>query len=257
MDKRLTFNEDPEAYEKWRPRYVGGLFEEIFAYAKLAAGSIAIEVGIGTGQATEPFLKAGCRITAIELGEELARYSARKFARYPHLRIVRQAFEDYAGPSGETDLLYSGTAFHWIPEPLGYDKAHALLKPGGTLALFWNHAAISPANLALKQAVDEVYRDHFPKPSKPIETLSEHSERIGLGIERAGFADYRLKLFHSERQFGVEEYVGLLQTYSDHRHLPPEAKRPFEAGLREAIHAHGGTVIVRDTIDLHLGRKPS
>lgn len=36
------------------------------------------------------------------------------------------------------NIRYSATAFHWIPEEIGYPKVIQMLKPHGTLALFWN-----------------------------------------------------------------------------------------------------------------------
>ena len=54
---RMKFDEDEINYDRWRPGYPDELFQA------------ALEVGIGTGQATRPFLEAGCRVTAVELGE--------------------------------------------------------------------------------------------------------------------------------------------------------------------------------------------
>ncbi|WP_278335781.1 hypothetical protein [Petroclostridium xylanilyticum] len=35
MDKRLTFNEDVENYDKWRPTYCKELFNDIIQYSEL------------------------------------------------------------------------------------------------------------------------------------------------------------------------------------------------------------------------------
>ena len=55
MDKRFTFNEDVKNYDKWRPTYCKELFNDIIQYSELNQNKKAIEVGIGTGQATVPF----------------------------------------------------------------------------------------------------------------------------------------------------------------------------------------------------------
>ena len=36
----------------------------------------------------------------------------------------------------ESDLVYSASAFHWIPEEIGYSKVYEMLKPGGAFARF-------------------------------------------------------------------------------------------------------------------------
>lgn len=107
-------------------------------------GMRALEVGIGTGQATRPFLEAGCRVTAVELGEKLAAYSQVKFQNFFNLEILQGDFMKCPLQGDSFDLLYSATAFHWIPEEQGYPKALRLLKSGGTLAVWWNHPCPAP-----------------------------------------------------------------------------------------------------------------
>lgn len=68
MDKKYLFNETVLSYEKRRPHYGVQLFEDIIKYANLNIDKSIIEIGCGTGQATEPFLKTKCKVTAVELG---------------------------------------------------------------------------------------------------------------------------------------------------------------------------------------------
>lgn len=79
MDLRKTFNSDEYNYDKSRPDYPKELFYDIFDYVKLSENSNVLEIGIGTGQATLPFLNKGCNVTAVELGDKLARYCAQNF----------------------------------------------------------------------------------------------------------------------------------------------------------------------------------
>jgi|GEM_PF-3164063 len=55
----LTFNEDAESYDKRRLKYCKELFDEIIAYSKIDEYNSVVEVGCGTGQATELILKIG------------------------------------------------------------------------------------------------------------------------------------------------------------------------------------------------------
>ena len=87
MDKRFTFNEDAMNYEKWRPTYCEELFHDIMEYSKLDMHKKTLEIGIGTGKATLPFLKTGCDLRAIELGENLAEFSKNKFKDYKNFNI--------------------------------------------------------------------------------------------------------------------------------------------------------------------------
>jgi 16S rRNA A1518/A1519 N6-dimethyltransferase RsmA/KsgA/DIM1 with predicted DNA glycosylase/AP lyase activity len=69
MDFRTIFDTVPEQFDQWRPRYCEELFTDLIAYAKLDPGKTALEVGSGTGQATEPILRTGCAYTTIELSD--------------------------------------------------------------------------------------------------------------------------------------------------------------------------------------------
>jgi len=82
-------------YEKWRPTYCEELFYDIMEYSKLDRNKKALEIGIGTGQATLPFLKTGCDLRAIELGENLAEFSKNKFKAYKNFNILNIPFEDF------------------------------------------------------------------------------------------------------------------------------------------------------------------
>ena len=76
MELRVSFDEDAANYDKYRPGYPQLLFEDVISYSQIKSGSRLVEIGIGTGQATLPFLQLGCQVTGIELGENLSAFVA-------------------------------------------------------------------------------------------------------------------------------------------------------------------------------------
>jgi len=74
MDLRLKFDEDVINYDKMRPTYVKELYHDVIHFSNFNSTKTALEVGIGTGQATLPFLQTGCALEAIELGEHMAEF---------------------------------------------------------------------------------------------------------------------------------------------------------------------------------------
>ena len=74
MDFRKTFDKIPESFDKYRPRYCDELFQELINRCELNANTKVLEIGPGTGQATEPIVKTGCDYTAIELGENFTAF---------------------------------------------------------------------------------------------------------------------------------------------------------------------------------------
>ncbi|WP_054941553.1 class I SAM-dependent methyltransferase [Paenibacillus ihuae] len=255
MDKRFTFNEDVENYEKWRPTYCEELFEDIMAYSHIEQGKKALEIGIGTGQATIPFVNMGCELTAIELGQDLAAYSKLKFQDYKNFTVCNTAFEDFKCPDESIDIMYSATAFHWIPEEIGYLKAFRLLKTNGTLALFWNRPFVARENDELHQTIQGIYQKYRPSNTKIIENDTERYNNIVKTIQAYGFRDVVFKLYHLTRRFSSNDYIALLNSYSDHRSMPSATKELFEAEIKEAIIKFGDVISVYDTIDLYLARK--
>ena len=91
MNKALLFNEDELNYDKYRPAYPKEVYDEIFSYALLHENSQLLEIGVGTGQATEPFLKAGCKVTAAEIGDKLSAFVGRKYRDYLQRHCVSLA----------------------------------------------------------------------------------------------------------------------------------------------------------------------
>ncbi len=256
MELRKSFDEDAVNYDRYRPGYPEALFADVRAYAGLTADSRLLEIGVGTGQATLPFLLAGCKITGIELGENLSAYAAEKFRAYPGFSAVNQDFMAYPLEAESCDLVYSATAFHWLPKEAAYPKIMRGLKPGGCIALFWNHPFPNrmddPSNVASRRVYDALR----PSGREPKEFGPEDCLPMVRELEAQGFAHVTCRLYKRVRRLGTEDYIHLLNTYSDHRALPPQQKDAFETAMRDAIDGVGGGINIYDTIDLYLGRKP-
>jgi len=258
MDLRLKFNEDVINYDKMRPAYVNELFQEVIQFTNLDHSKKALEIGIGTGQATLPFLNTGCMVTAIELGESLATFSAEKFSGFANFNVINQDFESVTLDNNHYDLVYSATAFHWIPQEIGYTKVYELLRNGGVLALFWNRpypATEDDLHNAIQKAYDK-YRPLFEKPILAHRHSDENCMEMVNTIKRYGFIDVSFKLYHRTRTFDAQSYISLLNTYSDHRALKDDQRILLEEEIIEAINHYGGLMNIQDRIELFLARKP-
>ena len=256
MDLRFMFNEDVLNYDKMRPTYVKELYETIIQFSNLDSNKNALEIGIGTGQATLPFLSTGCNLTAVELGEDMAKFSKDKFAMFQNFDVINSDFESANLENDGYDLIFSATAFHWIPQEVGYPKVFNLLKSGGVMALFWNH--LSRTDEELDFAIQEVYNKYKSAYESTIHRFSEEKcFEIAETIKKYGFVDVGYKLYYQTRFFDAPQYMSLLNTNSDHRARPKETRILLETELSNAINNFGGKIEIKDTIDLYLARKPS
>ena len=260
--KEWTFNTVAELYEKIRPGYPDELYNAIFAYVPIDGASHAVEVGIGGGQATLPVLKTGCNVTAVEYGEQLAQLCKEKFRDFSNFSVVVGKFEDVSFRADSFNLIYSASAFHWVPEEIGYKKVFNILKPGGVFARFANHpyqAKDDPALfIDIQQAYDEYYYTYYKDKQKrrACEYTEEQATERALIAEKYGFTDITYKLFYRIRKLTAAEYRALIGTYSDHITIEESIREKFFDAVEKTINLHGGVISIYDTIDLQLARKP-
>lgn len=255
-----SFDGAVSLYDRMRPGYVDELYEALFDYIRIDETSSVLEVGSGSGQATLPILRTGCVLTAVEYGENMCGLLREKFRDYGSFRIINGKFEDVPLEEGAFDLVFSATAFHWVPEETGYPKVFSILKEGGVFARFANRPQISGEDPELLQEIDEIYNGYYNKyyglRAGTRKWFTEDKAReIALIPEKYGFSDIRYHLFHRQRLFTAGEYVQLLGTYSDHIAMDKEIRDVFFSKIENAIERHGGRIRIEDTLDLELARK--
>lgn len=251
-----TFDTVAQQYEKLRPEYVPALYEDIFKYKQLDKTSHAVEVGIGGGQATLPILKTGCKVTAVEYGKNFSELCRYKFREFPGFSVVTSKFEDFPYESNSYDLIYSASAFHWVPEEVGYPKVFDMLKSGGVFARFANHPYKDKGREELHQAFQKIYAVYMPNSLEGDEYNEESARKRADIARKYGFVDICYKLYYRTRTFSAREYTALLGTYSDHRVIEEETRKAFFFEIEDAINQFGGQITIYDTIDLQLARKP-
>ncbi len=256
-----TFDTVASTYEKFRPGYTDDLYKMLFDYIALDESSHVVEVGIGGGQATLPILQTGCSLTAVEYGENFSKLCEKKFEEYKNFSVITRKFEDVAFPDSQYELVYSASAFHWVPEDVGYSKVYAMLKSGGVFARFANHPYRDKSNPVLSAEIDKLYSKYYcAYYGKDMKTETEYSEEQAIHraqiAEKYGFIDIRHGMFYRTRTFSAKEYIALLGTYSDHIAMEEKIRTEFFAKIEETINQYGGVFVVYDTIDLQLARKP-
>ncbi len=255
-----VFDTVSDTYDKFRPAYVPELYRMLLDYIPIGEGCRVVEIGTGSGQATTPLLETGCFLTAVEQGERFSALLREKFGAYEGFSLITAKFEDCTFENNSYDLVFSATAFHWIPEEIGYPKVYAMLKPGGVFARFANHPFRDKGRSELAAEIDGLYREYYypfyhTKPTEQAEFSQAQARELALLGEKYGFRDSAFALFHRRRCFSAEEYVQLLGTYSDHLAIDEPIRGVFFAKIADAIRRHGGTIEIYDTIDLELVRK--
>lgn len=253
MEFRKIFDTIPEQFDKYRPRYCEALFADLIAYAGVGPDTAVLELGPGTGQATEPILRTGCGYHAIELGGHLYEKMRQKFGAYPNFSIVNDDFITHDFGAQRFDLIYSAAAIQWIPEEVAFSKTFALLKPGGTLAMMLTQGDYRTPNEALYQRIQKVY-DEFYRPEATYQEM--HAPFSYTNAVRYGYVGFEKRTFHGRRVLTADEYAAYCGTHSDHLAIPEPYRSKLFSGLREAVLEAGERIVFEDTYVLYLTRKP-
>ncbi len=257
-----TFDTVAEEYDKWRPGYVPELYEDILAYKEITSLSSALEIGIGTGQATKPILETGCNVTAIELGQNLADLACKKFRSYSNISVINSAFQSYFCADKSFDLVYSASAFHWIDEEEGYSKVFNILKPGGAFARFASHPFYDiEGQEELYEKIQYIYFRYMPNPSgatvpkKVNRYTAEDAIRRSEIAKKYGFVDIATKVYYRDLIYTSDEYAERLAIESDKIILESNIRNSLLNEIKIAVDEYGGRITIRDMIDLNLARK--
>jgi SAM-dependent methyltransferase len=257
---RATFDAAAPRYDEARPGYPEELFEEVIRLARVPDGGRLLEVGCGTGQATEPFARRGYEILCVELGENLAAGARRNLAPYPRVEVRTGDFETVPLPGGAFDLLFSATAFHWLDPAVAYPRAAEVLRPGGAIALFWNEHVRTEADdgffrraqAVYKREAPEIWDGHHEDPPRPEDLPDRGAEIEGFGL----FGPVTGRGYRWDRAYDTAGYLRVLDTYSGHLSLADETRQRHYEGLRRLIEAeYGGHIVKGYQTTLYVARK--
>jgi SAM-dependent methyltransferase len=243
MDLRDTFDTVADVYDAARPGYPAGLFADIAETTGLEPGDAVLEVGCGSGQATEGLLGLGAYVTALDPGPALIAAAKARFAGRGGVRFVTARFEAWTPPARAFRLVAAAQAWHWVPPAEGFARAAAALQPGGWLAIF-GHAPVGFPK-SFTDAAQPLYMRFAPElwapppeswylPPGPVSGLIATSGAFAPPVHRAHPWTWR----HTPDSFRA-----FLTSRSDVQVLPTGRREPLIDGLARIVADQGGLAI--------------
>lgn len=251
-----TFENAALIYDNIRPNYPNELFSDICSYCSLSGNSKVLEIGMGSGKATKPFLDTKCELVGIEPGTDLANIAVERFKHYSNFSAQLKTLQEYECEPDTFDLIFSATAFHWVPEEYGYIKVHKLLKPGGVFARFAYHALRDTTHPGLAEDIQKQYAKYMERSGTKTEFSSIDAEKTAKIALKYGFTNASHKVYCNTKNFTASEYMLLLETYPDHMKLDDKPRAQLFEGIYSAINNHGGIITINYLVDLELAIKP-
>ena len=244
---KYTFNKNAEIYNEIRPGYPEELIRDIIEISQIPQSGKIIEVGCGTGQATIQFAKNNFNMICIDIGENLTKIAKKNCEDYPKVQIKTASFENIIIEENTFDLLISATAFHWIPPELGYPKAAKILNNNGSIAIFRNNHPKPYTDFF--EEVQTIYNEVVPEwnVAKKIAKKKSIPELIK---ETNLFQEVVKKEYRWEKRYRAEEYIKLLNTYSDHIDLEDSKKKKLYKDIYNLIVKNYNGSVIRPYISV-------
>ena len=243
-ERREGFDGVAHLYDRIRPTYPKALFDELFS--RLPERPDVIEVGPGTGQATGSLLEHGARVTAVELGANMAERLRQNFASN-RLEILVATFEDVVLAQHAFDAVVSATAYHWVDESARLVKPAELLRPGGWLAIIDTVHVAAASDGGFFERSQRVYAK-YEESSENHQPPSPDEVTGFLGAELNGSSLFHPLLifrYRWDQTCSAEGYAKLLRTYSSTQAMSEPDREAFIADM---------TQLVLDEFDGHVTR---
>ncbi len=251
-----VFNDTAELYDQVRPGYPDELVEAVIRMSGIPEGGDILEIGCGTGQATRSFAKRGYQMTCLEAGDRLAELAAVNFKGNAGVRVVKAHFEEWPLPAQGFDLVLAATSFHHLEPGIRFEKCAQALKPGGGLAIFFN--APGEGDPSFRAGLDSAYRAHAAELASDFKsaTLEKRADPSSLNQEAGPcFEPFQVRRFPWQAAYGTEDYLGLLNTYSDHAMLDEKRRQGLHAAIRKVCEDRGGRVPVAYVAVLFIAKR--
>ena len=256
-ERKSTFDKIATDYDAIRPRYPDVLIERVIAYSELSDRASLLEIGCGTGQATRSFVGRGYHLTSLDISSSLIAIAKRNFASNPNIQFHQIGFEEYEGKECSFDVIFAATAWHWIDPDVGYAKVASLLKPTGSFVIL-AHLLPKPYTGFFKHA-QEVYSKVIPQWRSPETTMTTTDQiRTSQGeMERSGlFSEVEVYEHSWSQEYTRDQYLQLLNTYSDNQRLEEGKRKQLFEGLGRLIDEEYHGKIVRPYLSVaYIGKK--
>jgi SAM-dependent methyltransferase len=135
MSRRFSFEVvNAVDYDELRPGYAPEAVEWVASRSNFRPGSRVVDLAAGTGQLSRRLSDLELQIVAVE---PAANMRAVLRARMPTIRIEEGTAESMPLESRSVDAVVVGNAFHHFERNTAFAEIARVLRPGGTLALFW------------------------------------------------------------------------------------------------------------------------
>jgi SAM-dependent methyltransferase len=227
LEGRSAFDGVATSYADARPPYPERVYEILRTRCHLGPGQRVLDIGAGSGQATQRLVDAGAEVVAVEPSQALADELRARLSLAPSLEVVVGPFEDVDLPSGAFDLVTAATSFHWLDADRAVPMIARVLRPGGWLALWWNVFGDPELPDPFHDATLHVLEGLAPSPSagvKGVPFALDVGARVS-DLTSRGFEDVKYEPMRWTLRLNAPGTRRLYETYSNIARVPDADRR--------------------------------
>src|SRR2546423_9117583 len=107
-----TFDSVAASYDVVRPSYPDAVFDMIEEFVGQPRLRV-LEVGLGSGQATQQMAARGWVIVGVEPGSDLIALATERLRSFGEVSLIEATFEELDVPDESFDVVAAATAWHW------------------------------------------------------------------------------------------------------------------------------------------------
>jgi SAM-dependent methyltransferase len=221
------FARDAAAYERGRPQYPPEAIEQLAREFALTEASTVLDLAAGTGKLTRQLVPLASHVVAVEPSPAML---AELRKRVPEADAREGTAEAIPLDDATVDAVFVGQAFHWFSAGEAFEEIARVLRPGGGLALIWNQARWTEAELP--------WLGRFSALLEPRRIAAgpfpAGDDRWKEALDRShGFGPRHDALFTHSHRIAVDDFLALVSSWSWIANLPSDERSELLARVRD------------------------
>ncbi len=238
-----SFDDLATAYSRYRLGYAPELYAALEEFG-IVSGARVLDVGTGTGIVARELATRGCQIVGVDVSGPMLEHAR---ARVPEGTFVEAAAEALPFADASFDAAVSAQAFHWFDQPKALFEIARVVRPGGTVAVWWKGMMRGDATRLIRENV-----------AKEL-GLEQPPDLLTPGFpafDSSPFVERRLRIIPWIVAMTVERYIGYECSRARSPGTAGEQREQYLKRLEQRLGSRSTELSISYIHMLYLGRVP-